>query len=764
VSHFVDLVVEPVLWLLASWSLRWAVLIGVFAVWLVVGRPRRAATRYLVGLMVLLAGLSLVALPRWGPGWRPPVVGRICNPASLPAGLQIRPTDNVSDAPGPERVAPPQEEAPVAILPAASLPSTNQAEIPATDQPSLEPLGTRRVVLLGLGGLWSAGVLVLFIQWLVGWLLLERLRRQAVPVQGMSAEQFTACRAALGLRRPAILATHPEVRSPITLGLFRPAVLVPPTWPDLPEHVQQGGLLHELAHLARRDDWLALLLELVRAVLFFHLPLLWLLARLECERELLCDEAALRRGTDPHDYVRMLLEFSRRPGRLLPAALAGPSYPLRFGKRQTVKTRIHHLLEENMEHWMSPLPARRAWALGVLVLGLAAGLGCVRIQASDPEEPEPTQADEVSAVSLDRPAPAEPPAAQDPKPAAPPVPKADLTYGGKSFEQWRTELVTELKPEVRIEGIKALSAFGANGYEAEAAQAILDIMKGYDVTLRNQDDDRVIAAALEAVRKIGPAAQAPLVAGLKDPHPNERRFAVTALSSLRAKAALPALIEAMKDKDVEVRYRAIRGVARMDPQAPASILALAGVVKDDNRNLRLEAMNHLANNASKAKAAVPALVEALQDEDPEIKRTAVQVLTVIGVEAKAAVPALLKAGTDKDDGTRKRAVDALAAIEPEASQVVPLLARAVKDKSQAVRMSALNYLEKLGPAARDAVPALVDVLKHGDPREGNERVVVVRALGAMGPAAKEAIPVLTELLKDNFLRAEITRTLSRITQ
>src|SRR5262249_58790007 len=121
------------------------------------------------------------------------------------------------------------------------------------------------------------------------------------------------------------LETPPLVRSPLAWGRWGRAVLAPPGWPDLPEPARRGTLLHELAHLARRDDWLALLLGLARTAFFFHSLVHWLLGRIECERELLCDERAVARGIDRRDYARLLLEFARQPAPLGPGAPAGLS-------------------------------------------------------------------------------------------------------------------------------------------------------------------------------------------------------------------------------------------------------------------------------------------------------------------------------------------------------------------------------------------------------------------------------------------------------
>jgi hypothetical protein len=58
--------------------------------------------------------------------------------------------------------------------------------------------------------------------------------------------------------------------------------------------------------------------------------------------------------------------------------------------------------------------------------------------------------------------------------------RASLRYEGKSFEEWREAGRTELSAEKRLEAVKALAAFGANGYGRGAAQAILDAARQYD--------------------------------------------------------------------------------------------------------------------------------------------------------------------------------------------------------------------------------------------------------------------------------------------
>src|SRR5262249_33452889 len=132
-----------------------------------------------------------------------------------------------------------------------------------------------------------------------------------------------------------------------------------------------------------------------------------------------------------------------------------------------------------------------------------------------------------------------------------------LRYGGKNFDQWRTEMVTELKAAIRVDGLKAYAAFGSNGYGPEATEAILEMMRGYDATNTDSGDDdgKVVDAAYRAVGKIGEATVPALTSAVKEKNRNVRRFAINALTWVGrdARSAVPALLQAMKSEDRETR-------------------------------------------------------------------------------------------------------------------------------------------------------------------------------------------------------------------
>ena len=714
-THFLDTVLEPALWFVADWSLRWAVLIGLAALVLLSLRPRRAATRQLIYLAALLGGLLLPVVPRWG------------------NGLYSRTGDIALPSPGPM-----PERSPPFPLPDRSLqsplsggckppefslggltPPARELETPTRDDPeaTAEPWGNRRVVLAGVAALWGIGVLGMLLRWTAGAWLLRRLRRGAVEVSGPAAEVFSSCRLELGAGSRVRLAAHPGVRSPVLLGLFRPMILVPIDWPALPVTVQRAGLLHELAHVLRRDHWLTPLVQLIRVGFFFHPLVRWLLARMERERELLCDEIVLHRGIDRRDYARMLLDFARQSGRFALPRLSGPYLPI--GRRQTIKARIHHLLEENMERSMGPLPTRWAVVLGACLLALMLGVASYRVLAEEGEQSN-------TAVEQEKSAPAdEKNRAETEKASAARLKREELRYGGKDFNQWRRDLLTELKGSIRVDGMKAFAAFGVNGYGPEATRAILEIMRGYDVVQNNPpgDDNAVVQAGYAAVRKIGAAALPTLMAALEEKNHNASRFAIRALESMGsdARSAVPALLKAMKNEDVKTRELTIEAVRMIDSRARGFVPALIEALKDEDAHIRYLAAIRLRERGTveDAKPAIPALLEALRDKESNMRAEALVTLNSVGA-GKEGVSAVSRLLQDENDQVFALALEYLGRLKPEEiKEAIPALIMVLKDEKNGYRAFAARILGSIGPAARDAVPALTQALS-GDNLELNK--------------------------------------------
>ncbi|WP_246196622.1 M56 family metallopeptidase [Aquisphaera giovannonii] len=373
--------VVPWLLLLGGWSLRWAFILAATAGWFAVRPPRRPNTCYRVCLAALGAGLLLPLTPQWGAGLLTSqasgivprlVSGRVSSSEATPPGGGPLPTAST-----------PRSHASI------STESRFDRTGNLTGMTAMGSMDPKRVAILAVGVLWAFPSLVMAIRLIGGWRMLARLRRDATELTGSSG-LLGECRAALALERPVRLAAHPLVATPVILGGLRPLVLVPEDWAQWPDSRRRACLLHELCHLARLDDMVKLAQELIRIPFFFHPLVAWLLIRLDRERELICDEAAVAHGCDPVDYVRLLVELARRRSRL-PRTSPGlrPGW-LPFLDRRTVRARIERLLEGDART-PSPASSGRPIAPGALAVLVAVAVGGIRVSARPVPEPDPVE-------------------------------------------------------------------------------------------------------------------------------------------------------------------------------------------------------------------------------------------------------------------------------------------------------------------------------------------------------------------------------------
>lgn len=143
----------------------------------------------------------------------------------------------------------------------------------------------------------------------------------------------------------------------------------------------------------------------------------------------------------------------------------------------------------------------------------------------------------------------------------------------------------------------------------------------------------VLAAGTQLASAQAPAAAGQLPAAqpkdpvtdlarqLRDEDVNVRRAATRALTRLpNTTAAVPALIESLKDADPYVRDNAVDALAVMHPGdvVPSLIRAL----RDPNDNTRRRSADTLARIGRETETAWPGLIELLKDQNAEVKKAA----------------------------------------------------------------------------------------------------------------------------------------------
>jgi uncharacterized protein (TIGR03435 family) len=103
-----------------------------------------------------------------------------------------------------------------------------------------------------------------------------------------------------------------RVAAPVTLGIVRPAILLPIDWCEWNGVKLEAVLAHERSHVRRRDPAVQLLSVIHRTLLWYS-PLSWFLhKRIVQAAEEASDDAAVAATHDRASYAEVLLDFMRR--------------------------------------------------------------------------------------------------------------------------------------------------------------------------------------------------------------------------------------------------------------------------------------------------------------------------------------------------------------------------------------------------------------------------------------------------------------------
>ena len=167
---------------------------------------------------------------------------------------------------------------------------------------------------------------------------LASLRAGAQPAPAAWQELFADCCRSLDVTQDVGLAVSPVVAVPVTFGLRRPLVLLPASAGAWETPSLREALLHELAHVKRRD-WPVQLLARVACALHWFDPLAWALERrLLLEAERACDDQVLGAGAAATAYAGRLVTLARQargPRHGNPAAAVAFARPAGLATRVT---------------------------------------------------------------------------------------------------------------------------------------------------------------------------------------------------------------------------------------------------------------------------------------------------------------------------------------------------------------------------------------------------------------------------------------------
>ncbi len=225
---------------------------------------------------------------------------------------------------------------------------------------------------------WWFGVLFFSARLVWGTRQVSLMRRRGEPVE--DALNATVIRIAerMGVNQRVGVLISTLADGPSVVGFLRPVILLPTaTILGLAPEQLEAVLAHELAHV-RRYDYLVNIVEMfAEALLFYHPAVWWISGRIRCERELCCDDEAVRACGDAFRYARALTALERMRVMTPTLALGGTDGPLAY--------RIKRLMgAAPQESLPSRVPGLMAVCLALASLGLS--VNRVRAQAQ-PDAP-----------------------------------------------------------------------------------------------------------------------------------------------------------------------------------------------------------------------------------------------------------------------------------------------------------------------------------------------------------------------------------------
>jgi len=389
-------------WAAAMWGLGLKgtlLLMVVGAAVLLAGRAS-AAIRHLLWTLGIAGVLAMPLLVGVLPGWE------VQPPREIP--LPVGALRFVPPEPDPFGTPPPPATPPEFLEPGAPAGATGDAPASARSEdlagaddtgdgsdtvPGAEMRSRLSVWLLWV---WLAGVILIAGRFLHGGLRLRLLSAQARDLT--SAEDYTLVAEvahAMGLRGRIRVLLSASSLSPQIWGLSGPTILLPREWFDWDEEQQRQVLIHELAHVRRRDCLTQSLADLSCALYWFN-PLVWYAAhRMRVERERACDDIVLESGSRASTYADHLLAIAATIGRFGRPAFGEVS----MARRSQMSGRLLAVLDPDRRR----REPRRGFvvATSALVLLLALSLAALDAAGLEPDSADFASEQTMTAADVD---------------------------------------------------------------------------------------------------------------------------------------------------------------------------------------------------------------------------------------------------------------------------------------------------------------------------------------------------------------------------
>lgn len=280
-----------------------------------------------------------------------PSVALVTHVTEMP--MQVEPIPSVDLTP-----AMPKE--PFAMdFPVSAAVSDEKYSAPETEADAeAAPFSMHWAVVLSV--VWLAGAAFWLVRLLVSFRTLRKIETHAQEESDTALlNLLESVRREFGISRSIKILRSEAVHVPFASGIFRSIIFLPLSFTNPDGETLRSVLMHETAHIRRRDPLWQLFTQLAR-ILYWFQPLVYVAGnRIRSERELACDRTVLESHTDAEQYASVLLDMNKT------ARSQGNPYPscaVAMASMHPLERRIRAILD------FRPGSSTSRWAAFLVVL------------------------------------------------------------------------------------------------------------------------------------------------------------------------------------------------------------------------------------------------------------------------------------------------------------------------------------------------------------------------------------------------------------
>ncbi len=147
----------------------------------------------------------------------------------------------------------------------------------------------------------------------------------------------------LHIKKRVALLESEIIKVPMVAGFLKPVILFPFTFTSqLPQEQVEAILLHELAHIKRKDYFVNLLQSFAEILFFFNPGVLWISSLIRDERENCCDDMAIGETKNKKEFIHALVSFQEYNH--LHTSKYGVAFP---GRKNHLLNRVKRIITNN---------------------------------------------------------------------------------------------------------------------------------------------------------------------------------------------------------------------------------------------------------------------------------------------------------------------------------------------------------------------------------------------------------------------------------